>query len=364
MVFLFHAYRLVFQKNVLPVVPFPPSSTSSSSSAKNDQKKKKKKKRDNQGSNDTSLLPPFSQPTPSRVPSSSPLDLVQYLNQHAVYHMQLGDRKSQTIAITSLTKALNLWDTVDTIGTATASASDVVITTKNGTCPNNTIDECILQSSQQVAASAIQHRRKDMMMTHDNEDKTYFIYSQPIKLPRNQHAIAGHLSKCTDGYSNMMSTILILNLAIALHLEGVALHRKVQQRNEGKRTRIGTRRKDRSKWLQALSRKYLLKSIKMYDVAMKLAEGKSAWVKIIVSNNVGAIHRLLGNHNKYEIRNRQLLSTMMMYTTCVVNNGNNFDHQQQRDTTSSSSSTTASLVDGFIRNISHLILQDHCTGAA
>ena len=216
-------------------------------------------------------------------------------------------------AIVSLIKALEMWECVENKQQEQEST-------------NCTIDECILQGAQHQLHT-VKRRRSSFTKLEvsevqcfdesDDTNKEGFIYSQPIRIPA-QHA------SCVGGHT--LSLILILNVAMAHHQSAL------QKKRSGNH-----------------HRRLLEKALKLYELAHEiLMESRicSPQATIIISNNVGEIHRSVNNEEKHRMCLKHLLSTMMFMVD------NNVSIQNSKEW------------DGFLRNTSQLILQQNCAGAA
>ena len=99
---------------------------------------------------------------------------------------------------------------------------------------------------------------------------------------------------------------------------------------------------------QQLCRRRLQKALQLYELAhqLQLEEGIcSPRATLIVANNVGEIHRAVGNHVKHAKCLQHLLSTMMYMIDCRI-------------------PASSIELEGFFRNTSQLILHNNCAGAA
>ena len=101
-----------------------------------------------------------------------------------------------------------------------------------------------------------------------------------------------------------------------------------------------------------MCRQRLDKALKLYELAHQLQmreDISSPRASIIIANNVGEIHRAVGNCSKHTLCLQHLLSTMMHYfffpDACKV-------------------PMSSIELDGFFRNILPLILHNNCAGAA
>jgi hypothetical protein len=147
-----------------------------------------------------------------------------------------------------------------------------------------------------------------------------FIYRNPIRVipDASEH---GHRMGMT------LPMIVIFNLALAQHLKAIQEKETTKHR--------------------------LQNVMQLYEMAYRwqLEEhGASLLASLrftmVISNNLGEIHRAVNNHTKHEMCLQHLLSTMMFAVDSLHENDHSLD------------------LDGFLRNASRLILQAHCAGAA
>jgi hypothetical protein len=233
----------------------------------------------------------------SLVHKACPSLLAQKLNSDAAFCIETGryDR-----AIFNLVEALKL--------------SEQVVCNSTCTCQHCSLDGC-LTFSQKVPG--FERRSSSQSVTSESENG--YIYRRPIVVPP-QAMQKGHSGVL------ILPLIITFNLALAHHLSSI----------EEKQ----------------LDRKRLKKVMRLYELAhgWQLEEDNEQFdcirFTMIISNNLGEIHRAVNNRSKYVMCLQHLLSTMMfMVVDC---------HQ-----------TDDSLeLDGFLRNTSPLILQGRCAAAA
>ena len=97
-----------------------------------------------------------------------------------------------------------------------------------------------------------------------------------------------------------------------------------------------------------MCRRKLDKALKLYGLAPQPRMGEdvcSPRANISVANNVGEIHRAVGNHSKHTMCLQHLLSTMMFLIDGNI-------------------PISSIELDGFFRNTSQLILHNNRAGAA
>jgi tetratricopeptide (TPR) repeat protein len=246
----------------------------------------------------------FTMPFQTQAIHPCQLILTQQLNNHGARYIQV--RKYEQ-AIATLTKALNLWEQVAVDDTCA--------------CGRCSLDECILHTTRQDSPFPTDGASfksfndatqfcEDMV---DSEDR--FIYRRPIYASQ-KFMQQGH----SPGVS--LSLIIVLNLAMAHHLSAM--------QNQNCRRRL-------QKALQLYERVYHLK--------MEAENICSPHATLIITNNVGEIHRALENQSKHAMCLQHLLSTMMYMIDCKI-------------------PVSTMRLEGFVRNTSQLILNDNCTGAA
>jgi tetratricopeptide (TPR) repeat protein len=219
--------------------------------------------------------------------------LAQNLNNHGAHYIEIGHFER---AIASLIKAFQLWEQV--------------ATDEEDAYTSCSLDECILQVRQDSPLKS--STSIDFEVAEDR-----FIYRRPIySLPKS--IVAGHAARP----GAILSFIITFNLAIAHHLSAI--------QNKACRRRLD-------------------KALQLYEIAYQFQSKKnsnSPRATMIITNNVGEIHRIVENHYKHAICMQHLLSTIM---TSFVDFSN---------------PARSTELEGFFRNTSQLILHNNCAGAA
>lgn len=238
--------------------------------------------------------------------------VIQRLNLHGAFLIEQGEYGK---AMKVLVKALRLWNTLED--------------KEHPTCCS--IDECIMLGSHHYNKSpqALNYRNnrclRSIKTSSDDAGATKdgFIYQQPIIATR----VCLPDKEENSAPGGTLPLILSLNLAMANQLSALENN---------------------------LCRRRLQKSLKWYGFAHQIQKKSnicSPQSTMIISNNVGEIHRITNNRTKHFMCLNHLLSTMMYV----------IDAQHEE---SPSSTQTRIELDGFLRNTSKLILRDGCAGAA
>lgn len=178
--------------------------------------------------------------------------------------------------------------------------------------PYCALDECIRFSRRNG------RRRAAMNVSSEHDTKVGYIYETPIRFsPQAQKMQAT---------SPTIELIATYNLALAYHLSAVK--------------RIIDKKPQMSKLSTAL---------KLYELTYRWVcdeQLQSLGFAMIISNNVGQIHRASKDQRKHETCMKHLLS-MIMYS--IVN-----EDGVEREIE----------MDGFFQNTTPFVLQSHCAGAA
>ena len=168
-----------------------------------------------------------------------------------------------------------------------------------------------------------------------------FVYSRPLLIPKNC------IEECH--YVGIgLSMILLYNLALAHHLKGIAMHYQPLPNTKD-------------------SMQLLKNALQLYELAYQLHldyiqkpttrsatdasennDGTKGLLRftMIISNNLGQIHRMVGDTDKHEMCLQHLLSTIMYMVDCKV------------------VVLDSSEMDGFYRNVSPIMLSSMCADAA
>jgi hypothetical protein len=235
-----------------------------------------------------------------------PLLLAKKLNNRAAFCIETGryDR-----AVSNLVKALKLTEQIDKSATCTCKHCGLQACVTFSQSFDSTIVDSV--------ASKYPTRRQSLISDESSEEG--YIYRQPIRVTP-QAMQEGHPMGLT------LPLIITFNLALAHHLSAM-------EENQ-------------------LDRKKLSKVLQLYEFAYRWQmeeddeEVDCIRFTMIISNNLGEIHRAVDNRSKYVMCLQHLLSTMMFMVYCQQNNDSSLD------------------LDGFVRNTSQLILQGRCAAAA
>ena len=324
-------------------------------------------------------------------------------------------------AIDTLVTALKIWETVEkdynkTKTSSSTFASSACFHDHENSHNSNTIDECILQSGRRKRAAARLDSPLAMDCDDDDDDdydydeyyeasttapntknnqrfvttdcnppgreyadeQHYYISSSsnPHSSVSSQQQTHRHLQEQEERFiynqsistnhphcsasGNTLSLILILNLAIAHQLHGLAVMKKNMEWYDQDHYVSSEKRKKQRK-------RYFQKALQLYELAHQLQLDKrylhSPYVTMIIANNVGEIHLAVQNTVKHKICQTHLLSTMMYVVTSGITCYNERP-SSSRSVEQQSNSMKECYWDGFLRNASSLILQQSCAGAA
>jgi hypothetical protein len=207
----------------------------------------------------------------------------------------------------------------------------------------------------------IEARASITTQTHQDDDHQHFVYS---------HAIQVH-SFSMEHAHNMgvtLSLIIIFNLALSHHMIGVKYHET----------------------------RYLKKAMQLYELAYQLhVDEQQAQILLensghktneqdpaikmdptaermgilrftmIVSNNLGEIHRVVHNHVKHTMCLQHLLSTIMYVVDGHLREiGSAVSSSASSGGSRQNSSLTTEEMDGFLRNTAAIMFHDVCASAA
>ncbi|KAG7361985.1 hypothetical protein IV203_025651 [Nitzschia inconspicua] len=277
--------------------------------------------------------------------------MAQLLNDEAALLIRQGDCEQ---AITHLIKALRLYegvaDSYEACSCHHCRLESCIARSKRTPVQNDCFfSPCLDESEQEVQRTA-------------NPTSSGYIYSQPIFCaPTFSHE--GH----HPGVTLMM--IIIFNLALAHHLDSILPYQQARvlpffsppssdpQRHH---TRLG-------------------KALQLYELFYQLQMEReifSTQAMLAVANNVGEIHRIVGNQIKYKLCLEHLMSCIML----VVEDHRESSINQDLDSSSSRGvngrvgrrsshqhgdfSSRSEEMQGFLRNASKLVLHNNCAGAA
>lgn len=268
----------------------------------------------------------------------NPSQVSQMLNDQGALFIQQGELGR---AIEHLVKALKIYEGV----------ADVV---EACSCNHCRFDSCISSSRQAKRFSFPACCQKALSADHQSPppsddcrscpcDDGGYVYRQPIFCPPT-FSQAGHYPGVT------LLVIIIFNLALAHHLLSISKYHECQPRGR---------------------RQTLSKALQLYELFYQLLMEReifSTQAMLAVANNVGEIHRIVGNHSKHIVCLEHLMSCIML----VVE-----DHQSSGSASSTSDSPTTpgsgapmrmschtEEMEGFLRNASQLVLNDNCASAA
>jgi hypothetical protein len=236
-----------------------------------------------------------------------PLLLAKKLNNRAAFCIQAGhyDR-----AVSNLVKALKVTEHIDNSdSTCTCKHCDLQACMTFSQSCDSTSDDSV----------ASKHSTRSQSLISDESSEEGYIHRQPIRVTPQA---------MQEGHSMGLALPLIItfNLALAHHLSA-----------------IEEKQLDRTK---------LAKVLQLYELAYRWqmeeddAEVDCIRFTMIISNNLGEIHRAVNNRSKYFKCLQHLLSTMMFMVDC-----------QQDDDSSLE-------LDGFLHNTSQLFSRGKCAAAA
>jgi hypothetical protein len=272
--------------------------------------------------------------------------MAQLLNDEAALMIQQGDCGQ---AISHLIKALRLYEKV-------ADRYDAC------SCHHCRLESCIARSKRTPM-------REDSIcgQCHDEVDGFHctnnldgYIYSQPIFCaPTFSHE--GH----HPGVTLMM--IIIFNLALAHHLVCILPSQHTQFLAFPSLTSESQAR-----------HKLLSKALQLYELFYQLQMEReifSTQAMLAVANNVGEIHRFVGNHGKYDMCLRHLMSCIMLVVEDHRESSANSDldssssrgvngRSGRRSSNHNDLSCHSEEMQGFLRNASKLVLSNNSAGAA
>ena len=283
--------------------------------------------------------------------------MAQMLNDEAALMIERGEYQE---AIAHLVKALRLYEEV----------ADAYVAC---TCNHCRLEYCIARSRRSRGSSTQSSSMycSTCMDIDDDEEADSrsgnisggYIYRRPIYCsPTFSHE--GH----HPGVTLMM--IIVFNLALAHHLVSITSPHFAPTPMASE---IHTR---------------LSKALQLYELFYQLQMEReifSTQAMLAVANNVGEIHRIVGNRSKYQMCLEHLMSCIML----VVEDHRDATHYSRNDTGQDNlptSSTTSPRIrgrrshssgdgdlkascdseemDGFLRNASQLVLRNNCAGAA
>jgi tetratricopeptide (TPR) repeat protein len=274
--------------------------------------------------------------------------MAQLLNDEAALLIQQGDCEQ---AITHLIKALRLYE-------------DVADSFEACSCHHCRLESCIARSKRApmqphpMCSPCSGDELDDDDQRTTNPTTGGYVYSQPIFCaPTFSHE--GH----HPGVTLMM--IIIFNLALAHHLVSISPSHPAQLFSSPSAD-------------SQLRHKRLSKALQLYELFYQLQMEReifSTQAMLAVANNVGEIHRLVGNQGKYKLCLEHLLSCIMLVVEDLRESSANRDldnsssrgvngRASRRSSQHGNLSCRSEEMQGFLRNASKLVLRDNCAGAA
>ena len=178
----------------------------------------------------------------------------------------------------------------------------------SGNYQSCTCQRCNLQA-------CLDHFNNRRPSVEECSEETHFVHRQPILIPHDESM--GHCMGVT------LQTIICMNLALTYHLSAMEITES------------------------ELRMTHFRKSFEMYHMVMEeLTSGDQPpqvlRLVMAIANNLGEIHRFVGNQGKWVKCMEHLLSTIMLYVYCFQANGN-------EDT--SQSPNKDPLINGLMMNV-------------
>jgi tetratricopeptide (TPR) repeat protein len=174
----------------------------------------------------------------------------------------------------------------------------------------------------------------DEATSSDYDEAAGFVYRRPIRV---------HANSIKEGHNMgvVLSLIIIFNLALAHQLSAIAHHRSSSSSSSSSPDK----------------RRLLQKAVQLYELAYQLhldehqecddfERVESLRFTMIISNNLGEIHRIVGSKRKHEMCLRHLLQLMMYVVDSQIGSVDSIE------------------LDGFFRNTSQIMLGNNCARAA
>lgn len=233
--------------------------------------------------------------------------LAQALNEEGAFCIEVGNYDA---AIATLTRAFHNAEECISVENSFAPC---------GPCAYCSLEECMAYSDRYYSYRAFENKEHLLQVSSNSCDEG-FIYQNPIRIipegPKHGHRMGMTLP-----------LIVVFNLALAQHLKAI-------QEKE-------------------ITKERLQKVMQLYETAYRwqreergASQLSSLRFTMVISNNLGEIHRAVNNHTKHQLCLQHLLSIMMFAVDTLHENDRSLD------------------LDGFLRNTSRLILQANCAGAA
>jgi hypothetical protein len=244
---------------------------------------------------------------------------LQQLNNRAANCIACG---RYSLAISSLFRALKLLETAND-ESAGCSCRHCSLLEACLAFSEKTSSRRLFQSSTFTSSSSKHHPIHRQQTSDELSSEDGYIYRQPIRVT-SQSTRKGH----SIGPAALL-LILTFNLGLAHHLSAM-------EDKQVSRTRL-------QRVLQLYELAY------RYQMEEKYEQVDCIMFTMIISNNLGEIHRVMNNHTKHVLCLEHLLSMMMFVVECKHNN---YEDSLELE------------LDGFLRNTCQLILQGQCAGAA
>eukprot|EP00934_Nitzschia_sp_Nitz4_P002543 Nitzschia sp. Nitz4//scaffold100_size80364//35197//35994//NITZ4_005343-RA/size80364-processed-gene-0.53-mRNA-1//-1//CDS//3329532091//2533//frame0 len=225
----------------------------------------------------------------------------KFLNNRASTRIQSGDYDA---AINDLVGALNM------------ASAEISHTQAPCPCENCSLDHCMAYSQHVLASRPGMQSNTDSYMQKNGGG---YLYRRPIFLPSNAMSDAHEM-----GF--VLPMILTFNLALSHHL-------KCLQDDALK-----------GHSLERVLRLYEL--LFRWQIEVEAVQVDSVAFTLVISNNLGEIHRVLSNQEKHQLCLEHLLKTVMYMVDC---------HEHERSGLD---------MEGFLENTSQLFRQHHCAQAA
>ena len=250
-------------------------------------------------------------------------------------------------AIPLLASAVNLSDQYcETLRSSNATSSPCSVVNGLNQCLSfgrNLPSQLFYQKRRQTRKTLLLHEQR-----HQTEqEEKFYVFQEPIRIPSTNNKDGSNFL-----HPAVIRLVIAFNLALANHLRVRYLYSHEVQTIEG-------------------SRQALIASLKLYELVASLLchlvphNGCSGMgilrFSMALCNNLGEIHRMLGNHEHHRSCLQELLSTTMVLVS------------ERSSTTISHDSSTVSPgrpqiedfscsfeLEGFLRNTTSLVLHDYC----
>jgi tetratricopeptide (TPR) repeat protein len=257
----------------------------------------------------------------------NPCQISHLLNDRGAQFIEQGDYE---LAIEHLAKALKVYEPV-------AGLYDTC------RCKHCRLDCCVSSSQQKNRRSFVQGCHKvsssddDSSSSSPSHDDGGYVYRRPIFCSPT-FSQEGHYPGVT------LLLIIIFNLALAHHLLSISINQP------------------------HACHETLSRALQLYEVFYQLQMEReifSTQTTLAVANNVGEIHRIVGNHSKYILCLEHLLSCIMLVVEDQQSSGSSSSTTSISGLdTPSTTSCQAEEMEGFLRNATQLVLNNNCASAA